>query len=155
MWKNDLKLSQQKEKELTELFIKANWIATTTQDKGNFPDYDIKVQYKSTSTPSYIELKHDRLSSKTKNVAVELYKTVSGQQQPSGLSITKADWIVYSFPDKPNFYGIDKGILEKLVAEKKYKKLVTGGDGNRVTLALFDRQVFLNHCEILNYETLV
>lgn len=150
----DLQDSQKQENELAAIFKQAGYTVTTTQSKGNYSDYDLQVRYENSSTPSYIELKYDKMAATTKNVAVELYKTISNRQFSSGISATKADWIVYKFTDKQHFYGIQTEDLKKLIDDKKYKRLVTGGDGKRCTLALFDRNLFIKNCEIVSYETL-
>lgn len=154
MFIKDLKESQQQENELASIFQHAGYTVTTTQSEGNYSDYDLKVVYTSSKKESTIELKFDILAAKTQNVAVELNKTIKGKTQDSGLSATKADYIVYKFPDLPHFYGLPTEDLKYLIETKKYKKLVTGGDGKRVNLALFDRQVFINNCIIFNKENL-
>lgn len=154
MFVKDLKESQQQENALAEIFKQAGYTVTTTQSEGSFADYDLEVIYNRTNTASLIEVKYDIMAAKTKNVAVELNKAIKGEIQSSGLSATKADFIVYKFPDIPHFYGLPTEDLKYLIETKKYKRLVTGGDGKRVNLALFDRQVFIKNCIIFNKENL-
>ena len=83
------------------------------------------------------EVKRDRMSSKTGNIAIEI--ECSGK--PSGITATEADWFVYILSgDKYNdeivlFFKTQR--LRKLVAEIQGEKgYVMGGDGRRSKMVL-------------------
>ncbi len=149
-FREDLKEAQVKENEFIASLERQGMIVTSTQDLGKFSGYDLTVKACEACRLNTVEVKYDKMSNSTGNVAVELYKTVSGAIQPSGLSATQANRIVYIFPDDPTYYIIDTHILKSFVDNKLYKRTVNGGDGNRVTLALFDKEWFKSKCWQLN-----
>ena len=97
--------------------------------KGYFKEYDLLIKKNNKITK--IEIKCDRLSYKTGNLAIE-YRC---NDKDSGLSSTKADYWMY-FIIKPNdetCYKIPVDDLRKLV---KNCRSVRGGDGYNSELYL-------------------
>lgn len=144
----DLLKSQAKETELRTYFLNNGFCeVTTTQDKGLFPDYDLKIQ-KCDTCPSYtLELKYDRMAPDTGNVAIEIGKVVDGKRKPSGLTATKADIYVYCFPGDSNYYTIMTSTLKyEIFGKKNYHRETQGGDGNRSILVLMKVEKFKSLC---------
>lgn len=130
---------------------------TKTQDKGqvkthdgiiHFPDGDLKY-----------ECKYDRKAHQTGNIAVEIYNKYRDNPTkiiPAGLSATEADIYVFGFAGFPEVYAIDTNKLKWMVENKKYfdtrdfvgDRWDTHEDGC-ATIALFKKDWFLKHCELL------
>lgn len=149
----DLSISQQTENEFKALLEQFGYNVTTTQDKGHFPGYDLIVEGR--SGKEYIEIKHDLKCAKTGNVAVELFKEKENQVLASGLTVTKADLVVYKLADDPTFYGYTPTELFEAIEQKHHKKYLPNiGDGNRTTIALFDIAYFKKNGRKINQDSL-
>ncbi len=95
-------------------------------------EYDLII-YKD-GVPIKIEVKSDRQASKTGNLAIE-YEC---SRQPSGLSVTEADYWIYFivFEDYEECYSIPIDDLKTIV---KSCNKVSGGDGMRSRLYLLNK----------------
>ncbi len=151
-FKDDLKLGQEAELQFAQLMTDLGYTVESTQDKGRFADYDVAA--KNNGTIILFEIKKDRWAHATQNVVVEIAKRIDGEEMPSGISETKADFVVYQFYNDNNFYAIPTAQLKLQVAMKKYKHQLYGGDGQRSKLVMFDLKEFKNNCEIINKETM-
>jgi len=82
------------------------------------------------------EIKHDKMSNKTGNLALEFHS----RGKPSGISTSQADFWIYKLED--GFYKISLNELKQLVNDKKYIRTVSGGDmGSFTRMYLFSLQV--------------
>ena len=92
-------------------------------------EYDLII-YKD-GQPIKIEIKSDRQASHTNNLAIE-YEC---NRQPSGISVTEADYWIYFivFEDHEECYKIPIEDLKNIV---KTCRKVSGGDGNRSKMYL-------------------
>lgn len=110
--------------------------------KGNFKPYDIKI-YKDGKKIKY-EVKADKLTYKTGNIAIE-YQC---NNKLSGIATTKAKyWAYFIIKDDESYdlFIIPKSVIEKSIENKEYKRIVSGGDGYRARLYLFDMDLFKNY----------
>ena len=89
------------------------------------------------------EIKADRQTYKSGNVAIEY--ECSGKS--SGITTTTADFYAY-FVVLPNgvshLYMIPTFLLRKYISQEKYHRLVSGGDGWRSKMYLFNISLFKN-----------
>ena len=108
---------------------------------GLFKDYDLKININQKSTT--YEVKADRITYKTNNIAIE-YEC---SKKKSGILTTKADFYAY-FIIKPNdnydLYIIPTKDIKAFIKEKKYKRIVNGGDNYNSKMYLFDINIFKN-----------
>lgn len=137
MFTEDLKNAQKIESEFAEKLAAKGWTTSSTNDLREFGGYDL-IATKGTMKYTF-EIKHDLMAPKTGNVAVELNKTntYTMMVEPSGLSVTTADYQVYKIRD--SFYSISTSKLKKVIEDLKEKdvlKVVRGGDRNSVSMAL-------------------
>jgi hypothetical protein len=107
--------------------------------EGKFKDYDMicdnKIKY---------EVKSDRLSIKTGNLAIEFMCN----NKESGITSTKADFYAYFIIknlDEYDLYIIPTEDIKTKIKNKDYKRTVKGGDGWRSQMYLFDLKVFENY----------
>ena len=103
--------------------------------------YDFKLKRCSDGAEFAFELKGDYQFAKTGNIAIEY----ESRLEPSGISVTRADYYIYHVFLEDD-YSIDflmpVGKLKNLVSEKKYTKIVNGGDsGSNTKFYLFPLDV--------------
>jgi hypothetical protein len=133
MFISDLKLGQKYEQKLLELLPYDSFTHKVGYSKkkditldGFNKNYDLTIT-KDDITTKY-EVKSDRRAINTLNLALEF----ECRGKPSGIMTTEADIYAY-FIIKPDdlfdLYLIPVEDLKKLIEEKKYKRLVNGGDG--------------------------
>ena len=146
MFYSDLAEGKSIEKEVAGLFEKMG--CTVEQSEGLFPDYDLKVI--DVDDEMTVEVKYDKQAYKTGNTTVEVGKIINGIEEKSGLSTSKADVYVLHNLNIDGFYVISTNKLRRLIEKGAYKKMITGGDGNRSKLALFDLKTLLKECEEIN-----
>ncbi len=131
----DLKLGQKYEKKALEHLE----YDTYKIMEGNFKPYDIRI-WKNHELTKY-EIKCDRLSIKTGNLAIE-YEC---NNKPSGITSTEADNYLY-FIIKPNdeydLYNVPVGYLKNMC---KDCRSVKGGDGYRSKMYLLKKEKLLNY----------
>ena len=94
--------------------------------------YDFKVIPKDRRRkPFLVEVKMDFYYKKSKNLAIELS---DNKGKPSGISITKADYVVYACSDGVFEFKTDE--LKKFLKANKFFKVVKGGDNRAFTMCL-------------------
>ena len=93
-----------------------------------------------------IEIKEDFLHKDTGNVAVEF----ESRGKASGIAATEAAMWVYKLHEArgaPTYWMTTAERIRKLVAEKKYRRIVNGGDeGSNTLFYLFSSEVFKAEC---------
>jgi hypothetical protein len=122
-------------------FLKYIDYDTYEQSKGVFKDYDISI-YKNGVNTTY-EIKADFLSYKTGNICIEF----ECNNKASGIISTKSNYYGYFIihDDIYDLYIIDTNIIKFMINDKKYKKILNGGDGKRAKFYLFDLNLFKNY----------
>ena len=142
-FKNDLKFGKKYEMELLKYL---DYNIYETKD-GLFKEYDLKIKINQKSTT--YEVKADRITYKTNNIAIE-YEC---SKKKSGISTTKSDFYAY-FIIKPNdnydLYIIPTKDIKAFIKENKYKRIVNGGDNYNSKMYLFDINIFKNFIIKLN-----
>lgn len=125
---SDLSFGRQAETTFANYFDNTPWTATLAPNK-KFPDWDVSIT--SGSSNITFEIKHDRWTPKTGNVAIEIAR----DDQPTGLYTTKADYFVIRVDDL--YYGIKTEILKQYI-EDNAEDLRTQnvGDGYRTLCVL-------------------
>ena len=99
-------------------------------------DYRYDVKFKTANGSFTFEVKHDIMSSKTGNLALE-YEC---RGRDSGISKTEASYWAYKLDN--DFYWIKVADLKSLVTDKKYFRKVIGGDsGSNTKMYLFKLDV--------------
>lgn len=136
---NDLKNSQQKENEFVKALLGKNLTGETTQDLEDFAAYDVSATG-STGKVSYYEVKCNTLGFTAKTF-VELAKVKAGYEIPSGLSVSKADYYVFTFKDNPKFYILRTSKLKKL----KYEHIYVDRYGYK--LGILNTETLLSLCD--------
>jgi len=140
----DLAEAHQIENKLADIFRNnCNCTVTTSQEFGSFPDWDLSIKYNEENITRTIEVKNDKMTSITGNIAVEYQRTMKdGKVKPTCISISKSDLYAYHFDG--NFYIIDTDELRRMIEQKKYFHTVhNSGDGGRASCYLFKKEVFL------------
>ena len=107
--------------------------------EGKFKEYDLicdnEIKY---------EVKSDRLSYKTGNVAIEYMCN----NKESGITSTQSDYYGYFIiksPDDYDLYIIPTEYIKNIIKDKKYKRTVKGGDGYKSQMYLFDLSIFKDY----------
>lgn len=118
----DLRFGQKFEKLLLSLIPHDSHVLTC----GYCKEYDFKL-IKDDKTTIY-EVKADRRAYNTRNFSLEF----ECNGKPSGIKTTTADVYAY-FVCKPmetyDLYIVPTSVLKQMIDDKKYKRLVHGGDG--------------------------
>lgn len=124
-FKKDLQLGNKYELKALEYIEYDNYVIS----QGNFKPFDIDVI--KDDKHIYYEVKCDRLSYKTGNIAIE-YEC---SNKPSGISTTKSDYYIYFviYPTKEICFKIPTKELKELI---KDCRSVRGGDGYRSKMNL-------------------
>lgn len=106
---------------------------------GKFKEYDMicddKIKY---------EVKSDRLSIKTGNLAIEYMCN----NKESGITSTQSDYYGYFIiknSDEYDLYIIPTEYIKNKIKNKEYKRTVKGGDGWRSHMYLFDLSIFKDY----------
>lgn len=144
-FKNDLKRGQIGENLIKKLFeqkgIKVD--TNTSKDYKTLKEYDLLL-----NNMVKVEVKTDYLLGKTPNFCIE----IECNNKPSGITSTKSILFIYIAPELKKIYVFKTKDLLKLVNDKKYKRLVNGGEGNRAKLALFPFNTVVNEAKkIIRY----
>jgi hypothetical protein len=136
-FKNDLKFGKKYEMELLKYL---DYDIYKTKD-GLFKEYDLKI-YKNNKSIRY-EVKADRLSYKTNNIAIE-YEC---SKKDSGITKTTSKYYAY-FIIKPNdnydLYIIPTKDIKTFIKENKFIRIVLGGDNYNSKMYLFNVNIFKN-----------
>jgi len=124
------------EREFGELLLQRNPWTAVEYSTWAFSDYDL-ILIKQDRTKYSFEVKYDRMSDITGNIAVE----ISCNGHPSGITISKADWFAYYFG---NNYWLIK--WEELRAKIREAKTIMGWDWYRAELVLIPKKTFISRC---------
>jgi len=111
---------------------------------GRFKDWDVKIIKDNEAV--YFEVKADKMAHRTGNIAIE-YQC---NKQPSGITATKADYWAYFIDETKKYYLIPTYIIQEAIRDKKYNRIVKGGDGWRAEMYLFSLDVFNEYCDDFN-----
>lgn len=134
-FKLDLEFGNIYEKKLVELIPHDSYVIK----QGYFPDYDVEI-IKENLKYTY-EVKADRYAYKTGQMVLE-YEC---RKKPSGINRTTADYYAY-YVVKPynlfELYIIPTEELRTAISEKKYKRIVTGGDDKASCMYVLDLSLF-------------
>jgi len=135
---SDLAFGNIYEKKLVELIPNESYLIK----EGYFPDYDVEITNNNIMVT--YEVKADRYTYKTNNVAIEF----ECNNSPSGIATTTSDFYAY-FVIKPynlfELYIIPTNIIKSKIEEKEYKKVLLGGDNKRSRLYIMDLNNFLEY----------
>lgn len=135
---SDLAFGNIYEKKLVEIIPNDSYIIK----EGYFPDYDIEITNGEIKTT--YEVKADRYTYKTNNVAIEF----ECNNSPSGISTTTADYYAY-FVIKPynlfELYIIPTDIIKNKIEIQEYKKILFGGDNKRSRMYIMDLNNFIQY----------
>ncbi len=120
------------------------------QVQGNFKDYDLKVLKKNGKTFTY-EIKADKLISVYGNICIEF----NCRGNPSGIETSKANyWGIFNVinNNKYELYKIKRIHILKMIKDKKYKRISSGGDDYQSKLYLFDKNLFKDYIIFSNID---
>jgi hypothetical protein len=135
---SDLAFGNIYEKKLVELIPNESYLIK----EGYFPDYDVEITNNNIMVT--YEVKADRYTYKTNNVAIEF----ECNNSPSGIETTTSDFYAY-FVIKPynlfELYIIPTNIIKSKIEEKEYKKILLGGDNKKSRLYIMDLNNFLEY----------
>ena len=98
--------------------------------KGEFKDYDLWIQ-RHGEEKVYLEVKRDRRAITTGNLAIEFMCN----NQPSGITATKADYWVHFVVSTNSYFLIPVSELRELLATGSFREC-RGGDGYRAQMYL-------------------
>ena len=134
---DDLKFGESYQSKFLE-YLRANYdVVNSWMPVGKFKDFDLKIEYKD-KTVLY-EVKSDRWTRKTGNFCIEY--ECNGQL--SGVSSTKADFYVYYVVGvTDDLYIIPIQDLKKMIGEKKYHSIKSGGDRGMSQFYLINKDLF-------------
>lgn len=150
-FQTDLKEAHECENKLKKLFEQNyNCTVITSQELGSFPDWDLSVELHDTNYSFTVEVKQDKQTAVTKNIAVEYQRTLKdGTVRPTCISTSQAT--IWAYHISNTFYLIDTVTLRQIIKDKLYFKAVdNAGDGNRASIYLFKKDVFLKYAENIN-----
>jgi len=137
----DLKFGHKYESELATYLNPFYKNINVIKEKCKF--YDI-ICYTENDIEETYEVKSDRLSIKTGNLAIE-YKS---RDKDSGIMITKANFYAYFIiknETEYDLYIIPTEIIKEKINSKEYKKSIKGGDNWTSQMYLFDLTVFKDY----------
>jgi hypothetical protein len=137
----DLKLGNRYENELASYLTPFYKNINVIKEKCNF--YDIICYTENDIEESY-EVKSDRLSIKTGNLAIE-YKS---RNKNSGILTTKANFYAYYIiknETEYDLYIIPTEEIRNKINSKEYKRTIKGGDNWSSEMYLFDLTLFKDY----------
>lgn len=151
----DLLNGQLVERDLIKILqSRGNILLEHTINNGIDTRYDVKILTK-TGTTTTIEVKDDKMSEFTGNLAIEF----QCNNKPSGLSVSEADY--YAIKTTINNKGVKETmfilirtqILKQFINDNNCR-VVSGGDGYRSKMYLLERSKLLSQTKttILKYE---
>lgn len=107
---------------------------------GQFKPYDLEILYENGKTIKY-EVKADRQSHITGNIAIEF----KCNNKDSGITATEAKYYIYYIIKDDEIidrYKISVKKIKQFINEKKYSKIIFGGDGFKSQMYLFNKNIF-------------
>ena len=149
-FKSDLEISQKKELEF-ENYMKTKYSAITenSQDRDYFPDWDVKITAttKNNQVSTY-EIKYNKAYEQN-TIVVEECRIINGERKPSGISLSNADYYVFTVEHNTNWYMISKTKLFRLITNTKSPNRYMIRDKNDFIIQVFDKPWFLSQCTII------
>ncbi len=138
-FRSDLETAKQTEQEIA-MGLEKNYGVKAIDEMSVTSKWDRSFRTKSGNTIA-IEMKEDFMWEKTGNTVIEF----ESRGKPSGIRVTEADWFIYRLRGSPHKHYIFKTTrLKKLIDEKKYERIVVGGDeGSETKMYLFGLDVLL------------
>lgn len=125
-FKADHKIAIKTEQEVADLIMKSNKHKIVSIEFNDDNRYDLKVVLKDGDVLT-VEIKEDFTCRKTGNVGLEF----ECRGRASGISVSQADVYLYKLHE-PNgdigFYIVETETLKKMIKDKIYSRIVTGGD---------------------------
>ena len=120
----DLAVAKTTEQEISELLHR--YYGMITKEFSNHKRYDLLVLSKKNPLGVTIEVKEDFQCGRTNNMALEF----SSWNRPAGITTTGADFYIHKFhmSNGVEYWSTPTSELKKLVANKKYHRIVNGGD---------------------------
>lgn len=122
-FRKDLPIAQATEAEVARLLNKVYNLSLVKTRNDN--KYDLRmVNHKGEFT---FEVKEDFTHARTGNIGLE-YEC---RGKPSGINVSQADYYIYKIHNSDNtveFYMFRTSVLKELIADKKYFRIVNGGD---------------------------
>lgn len=145
MYKKDYEESRIKELKF-ESFLKdeMGFKTETTDPAKYFPYWDISSTGCTCENKSKVTRYEVKYLRQNKTIYIENGQMVNGKLIPCGLSITKANFYVFTFKDDEYFY---------LISVKKLKELVNQNtniyfDKNSYQLSVFPAEEIINYCKV-------
>jgi hypothetical protein len=135
--KKSLNIGHKAEQEVVTFFEELGFSSEFNKSE-KLSDYDIKIE--KDGHTFLLEVKDDRMSKRTGNVAIEFYNSKSCIE--SGISATKADLWVHKI--KGEFYIISVSKLKDYVLNTEPKKIVFGGGDDNSDMYLYSIGDFLD-----------
>ncbi len=108
---------------------------------GCFKEYDILIR-KNNNKKVRIEVKADRLAHKTNNLCIEFMSN----NKSSGIETTTSHYYyIYEIIDDNEYilYKIKTSLLKNMIINKKYNKILSGGDNSK--FYLFNKYLFIKN----------
>jgi len=145
-FKKDLPIAVETEKEVAKILeekYNANILEFSHTNK-----YDILAEIKNKKYT--FEVKEDFTCEKTGNVGLEF----RCRGKPSGIQTSQADFYIYKIHAQDGsigFYLSKTSTLKKMIDDKKYFRIVNGGDvGSNSMNYLFKYETFINNAKLIH-----
>ena len=122
-FKSDLQVAEQTEQQIADFLYEYGW---QTVERNNDYRYDL-LAVNEEGVEATFEIKEDFTCRKTGNVGLEF----ECRGKPSGIATSKADYYIYKLhePDgRLSLYINSTDEVKKMVKNKRYFKIVCGGD---------------------------
>jgi hypothetical protein len=152
-FKSDYEKSLQKEIQFEKyLNNKYQVLTENSQDKGEFPDWDIKVTaLTKNNLVTTFEVKYNEDYNKKgfNTIVIEEYRIVNQMKKPSGITKSKADYYVFAIENDENWYIIKREKLFELINKTTYPNRYFIRDKNDFIIQIFDKPFFLSKCTII------
>lgn len=145
-FKKDLAVSQDTEEEIVDVLHDHFGDAFIEAEYGQaFKHYDIKLV--TTFQSVQLEIKEDFACKRYGNIAIEF----ESRGKPSGIETTRARfWLIKAHTsDGAELLSIKTVDLRNLIAEKKYKRVASGGDSKSSKMYLFDLKLIRESSKLI------
>lgn len=137
---SDLAIAEETETDISQLLAKRYNMEVVKRCHDS--RYDILMRKQSDGKLFSFEVKEDFTHARTGNIGLEF----ECRGKPSGISVSKSDYYIYKLHNRNktvSVYLIRTDTLKWMVQEKKYFRIVNGGDeGSNSMCYLFRHDVF-------------